>query len=214
MGTALAPPTMTMANFHQRTPARKNMAPPARISIIAVPRSGCFNTRIAGPSTSSAGGMSQSGLPISSGDAVEDVGGGISQPEAQVDQCHSEHEDKRDAEADRLLACPGLPAAVGGGIEHGEADAGDDGEQKHQAPVDVPQLLGKGLLRAAVEQLVHRAPSYPCATVGAAPKGCSGTRRAGSRVCVSSSTSRQIGAATARPPPPVSPPCSTTTAQT
>src|SRR6185437_7147461 len=60
-------PAMTMANFHQRTPARKNMAPPASTSIIAVPRSGCFITSAAGTRMRPAGGISHSGLPISSG---------------------------------------------------------------------------------------------------------------------------------------------------
>ncbi len=47
-----------------------------------------------------------------------------------------------------------------------------------------------------------------------APNGWSGTRCSGSRFCASSSTSWQIGAATAPPSPPDAPPCSTTTAQT
>ncbi len=61
------PAISTSTNFHQRTPARKKIAPPLSTSIIAVPRSGCFITSAAGTRTSSAGTNRRIGRPISSG---------------------------------------------------------------------------------------------------------------------------------------------------
>ena len=56
-------------NFHQRTPAAKNMAAPRTAVITAVPRLGSFTISTTGTSTAITGTIRNSGLPIRSHDA-------------------------------------------------------------------------------------------------------------------------------------------------
>ncbi len=158
--------------------------------------------------------------------AIDPVG--AAKPVTHIDQPRRDHRHQGDREARHLARRPGLQIAVRGRIQHGDADARDRGDQQHQSPLDCADLIREGEFGSADVRGKARHPLQPRGTIAAndgAGAGISGgiasdtksdcgMRRAGSRRCTSISTSRQIGAATADPPPPVSPPCSMTTAQT
>src|SRR5438270_3619280 len=136
----------------------------------------------------------------------------------------TDHRDERDRKADHLGRRPGLHIAVGSRIQHRDTARRGDQHQQDQPPADAAQLVDEAeFVRELRGQTCHgSAPlsprlvltrGFPAVSSIATPFS-PGTRRAGSRRCTSSKTSRQIGAATAEPPPPLVPPCSTTVAQT
>ena len=143
--------------------------------------------------------------------------GPISRPEPKTDpeQRRAHHRDQRDRKTRHLGRSPRLHIAVGGRVQHREAEAAVSqissistqlmrpsfSVKVSSRPTEVGGQTGHGSRRPARVQLRYRAFVRR-------------TRRAGSRRCASSKTSRQIGAATAEPPPPLAPPCSTTVAQT
>ncbi len=134
---------------------------------------------------------------------------GVAQPELEVEDRDHQHQQQPGGEARHLARHPGIDIAVGRGIEHREADAGDHRQEQDEPPAYAAQLLAEGLVLRATggadglagehEPVGH--PTSLCARVA------SGRRRTGSRSCASSRTSRAIGPATAEPPPP----CSITT---
>jgi hypothetical protein len=59
----------------------------------------------------------------------------------QVDHRDREHHREADREARRLPVHPGIGAAMGGGIEHGEADRGDAADQEDHRPAHLRDLV-------------------------------------------------------------------------
>ena len=132
---------------------------------------------------------------------------------SDAEKRRADHRDERDAKANHLGRGPGLHIAVGGRVQLGDTASRGDEDQQHQPPADAAQLVEKAELVPEIGgQTGHG--SAAAARFAWATASAPGTRRAGSRRCTSSKTSRQIGAATAEPPPPLVPPCSTTVAHT
>ena len=81
------------------------------------------------------------------------------------------------------LLGPGLPAAVGGGIEHGEADrTRSQIRSSEQAPIEAQQLLARRSARGGRSREVECAtPAQPCARVAGGAEGLIAARDAPGR---------------------------------
>src|SRR5262249_42005604 len=129
-------------------------------------------------------------------------GVGIAQVHADIDQRHHDQDDEPEDEANSLAHGPGIDAALGGRIEHREAEGTDEDHEQQHAPGDLPELFRDRQLGPA-ERGQGLRPSHDfCVMASFWPR----LVRAGLRRCVSSMMSWAMGPATAEPPPP----CSTT----
>ena len=79
--------------------------------------------------------------------AVEQVG--QAEPDPQVDQGHGHHDRQADRQPHAVLPGPGRVRAAAGRVEHGVADQPDHQQQRHQRPVQLPQLLAQRQLGRA-----------------------------------------------------------------